>query len=106
MASQLPDVDGNGEYSDYGTTWEHDCRNVWGALASQTGWGATSMGEEGPELLKGGQDIYGMGIASSGNVSHVADFYGSWFKETDKTADFWITNLITNGGLVVRCVKD
>lgn len=98
VASQLPDVDGNGEYSDYGTTWEHNCRNVWGALASQTGWGATSMGEEGPELLKGGQDIYGMGIASSGNVSHVADFYGSWFKETDKTADFWITNLITNGG--------
>ena len=98
VASQLPNVDGNGMYSDYGTALEHDCRNVWGALASQIGWGATSMGEEGPELLKGGQDTYGMHIIPSGNVSHIADYYGNWFKETDKAVDFWLTDLIDNGG--------
>ena len=98
VASQLPNVDGNGMYSDYGTALEHDCRNVWGALASQIGWGATSMGEEGPELLKGGQDTYGMLIIPSGNVSHIADYYGNWFKETDKAVDFWLTDLIDNGG--------
>lgn len=97
VANQLPEVDGNGDYSDYGTTYQHDCKNVWGALAAQTGWGATSMGDEGPELLKGGQDTYGMGIIPSGNVNYMADYYNNWFKTTDLSADFWLTDLMDNG---------
>ena len=102
VASQLPNVLGNG-YDDFMNPGEYigfedNCKNVWGALAGNIGWGATAMGGENPDLKKGPQNTFGLNLYPSGTTYRMADMYGNWFKSTDATAMYWATDYLSSGG--------
>lgn len=102
VASQLPNVLGNG-YEDFMNPGEYigfedNCKNVWGALAGNIGWGATAMGGENPDLKKGPQNTFGLNLYPSGTTYRMADMYGNWFKSTDATAMYWATDYLSSGG--------
>ena len=98
VASQLPDVKGNGMYIDLGfgdPYWEFEdgLRNVWSAVAAAEGWGQTSMGDENPDLKFGPRNTFGLSIAPSGQCYQTGGFGLS-----ESNADFWHTLLQDNGG--------
>lgn len=102
VASQLPNVLGNG-YEDFMNPgefigFEDNCKNVWGALASNIGWGETGMGGENPDLKKGPQNTFGLNLYPSGTTYRMADMYGNWFKSTDSSAMYWTTDYMSSGG--------
>lgn len=134
VASQLEPVKGNGIYID-GSMWgeesyweyEEGLKNVWSALADNTKdmWGATSMGDENPDLKNGPRNTFGLSIRPAGQVYHVGGF---GFSNT--YISLWTTEMLSQGagtvdfsvndygiayskygtdakrGYPVRCVKD
>lgn len=107
VASQVPDVQGNGVDWSMGMGepewhYDNDCKNVWGALAGKNaGWGDTSMGDENPDLKNGPQDTFGLNIIPSGTTYKTADNKGNWWKISDSTTYFWTTEKQSLGGSTI-----
>lgn len=98
VASQLPDVKGNGTYIDLGIGdpyWEYEegLKNIWSALAALEGWGESSMKQENPDLENGPRNTFGLSLFPSGQSFHVGGFDFS-----KSTATYWHTELQSFGG--------
>lgn len=101
VASQLPDVKGNGQYIDLGMPelfppyWEFDenCKNVWAALAGKEGWEPSSEVSSWPDMEKGPQDQFGLNIIPAGQCWQTGSFGFS-----KSSTNFWTTEMQENGG--------
>ncbi|WP_302287585.1 FISUMP domain-containing protein [Bacteroides clarus] len=105
VASELPDVKGEGYYSelDYEWVFKTDCKNVWSALAGIKGWGKSPNEDTHPDFINGPKDKYGLNIIPCGSsYSTEYTMTHSWWKESDSSILYWATDNQSYGGGTVQ----